>query len=302
MKTIATFILIFSISFLQAQTNAATPNASFHYWTHITSNGGYNDPNQWQCLNPTLETLGYTSCLKDSINPLPGCKYAAQLITQDVIIQEAPGALTTGTINTTNQTINGGIPYTFRPDSMIGYYMYTSEKGDNGDCEFYLFGATHADTIGQAFFKTPTSTVSTWTRFALAITYKSMATPDTSLWIFSSSLSGTSAQTGSQLYIDSLGLVFDTNSKSAINTINNSDLISIAPNPTSGSISIRNSSNSKGLIFNLYDITGRKVEENELAAGTNNMELEGIAVGLYIYSIQDAQNAVIKTGKIVVQK
>jgi len=297
MKHFTTLILIFSISLLQAQTNPATPNANFEHWTHVSAHGGYDDPNQWQCLNPTLETFGFTSCIKDSTNPFSGIA-AARLITQNVIFQIAPAALTTGTINTGNQTINGGLPYTLRPDSIIGWYMYTSVGGDNGDCEFYLFGATR-DTIGQAFFKTPTSTVGSWTRFAYPITYSSMATPDTALWIFSSSLSATSAQAGSQLYVDSIGLVF---APSGINNLINTELITVGPNPTRNLISINNGSFVKALFFTLTDITGRKVDEEKIASGTTNVALSGLAGGVYIYSIQDEKNTVIKTGKIVIQK
>jgi len=307
MKSIITFILIFSISLVKAQYNAATPNADLEHWTHFTANGGYDDPDSMQCLNPTLEPLGYVSCIKDSANPHSG-KYDAQLVTQNVFgFQVAPAALTTGTINTTNKTISGGLPYALRPDSMIGWYHYMSVSGDNGDCEFYLFGATHSDTIGQAFFKTPTSTVTTWTRFSLPIKYSSMSTPDSALWIFSSSLSNTSAQTGSQLFIDDLGLVINT--KLGINNISNADNIFVGPNPTRGPISINNgSTNLNGnmgdntLVFTLVDVTGRKVEQENIVSGTNNLDLTTLAAGVYIYSIVNKQSSVIKTGKIVVQK
>lgn len=300
MKTLTTFILLLAFTFLKAQTNPATPNASFNYWTHYTTSGGYDDPNDWQCLNPTTAILGSFTCFKDSTNPLPGCKYDVALITQTFTIEVAPGALTTGTINTGNQTINGGLPYTLRPDSMIGYYHYVSESGDNGDCEFYLFGATHSDTIGQAFFKTPTSTVTAWTRFSLPIIYASSATPDTALWIFSSSLNQADAKVGSQLYLDSLGLVFD--STSGIKNINRFNNISVWPNPTKGPVSVNNGSGTPNLVLNLMDVTGRVIDEERITNGINNLDLSGLAEGIYIYSLLDEQNSVVKTGKIIVQK
>jgi hypothetical protein len=208
--------------------------------------------------------------------------------------------MTTGTINTSNKTINGGIPYTLRPDSMIGWYRYTSVSGDNGDCEFYLFGATHLDTIGKAFFKTPTSTVTPWTRFSLPITYLSSNTPDTSLWIFSSSLSNASAQVGSQLYIDDLGLIF--NPTTGVSNIAEGINITMGPNPTNGIFSVENSTNSSALVLSLYDVTGRKMNEEKLVTGTNDFNFAGMSPGVYIYSVRNADNAVVKTGKIVVQK
>ncbi|HTA28296.1 MAG TPA: T9SS type A sorting domain-containing protein, partial [Bacteroidia bacterium] len=301
MKSVITsIILIFSLTLLHAQYNAATPNNGFEYWTHVSSNGGYDDPDSsWSCLNPTTAiTMNYT-CYKDSLNPHSG-RYDAHLITESVFSITAPGALTTGRINTFTQTISGGLPYTLRPDSMIGWYKYSSVSGDNGDCEFYLFGATHADTIGQAFFSTPKSTVGTWTRFSLPIIYGSLATPDTALWIFSSSINQAGAQVGSQLYIDDLGLII--NSSLGVNNIADAENITTGPNPTNGPFSIENNSNSKSLVLNLFDITGRKVNEEKVGAGVNSLNLSGMPQGIYIYSIQDNQNATIKTGKIVIQK
>lgn len=301
MKAVTTLILIFSFSFLQAQSNKATPNAGFEDWTYYTSTVNYFNPDSgWATLNPTLCPIGYIMCIKDSSNPHSG-KFDAQLVTQNVVIQVAPSALTTGIINTTSKTISGGRPYTLRPDSMIGWYHYLSVSGDNGDCEFYLFGATHSDTIGQAFFKTPTSTVNGWTRFALPIKYSSLATPDTALWIFSSSLSNTSAQAGSQLFIDDIGLVFK-DSTSGVKNTSKYDNISIWPNPTKGPVSINNGSETANLVFSLVDITGRLIDQERLTSGLNNLDLSGLAVGMYIYSLHDEQNSVVKTGKIIVQK
>ncbi|HTB31583.1 MAG TPA: T9SS type A sorting domain-containing protein [Bacteroidia bacterium] len=298
MKIITTCLLICSITLIKAQVNPATPNNGFESWTHVSSNGGYDDPDNWNCLNPLTAGFGTITCFKDSTSKHSG-KYSAHLLTQQVLsIATAPGALTTGKINTGNYTISGGLPYTLRPDSIIGWYMYSSVSGDNGDCEFYLFGATHTDTIGQAFFTTPKSNVTTWTRFSLAITYTSSATPDTALWIFSSSFTQAGAQVGSQLYVDDLGLVID--STTGIQNLSNATRIFVGPNPTTGYISINNG--LKQALFNLVDITGRKVEEERIAPGTNYINLKGMPDGVYIYSLLDEQNTVMQTGKIVVEK
>jgi hypothetical protein len=300
MKTITSvIILIFSFSFLKAQTNAATPNANFEHWTH--SSNGYDDANGWNDLNPDTYLFGIVTCYKDSTIKKSG-NYSAELVTlySSTLSETIPGALTTGTYNIVSKTISGGLPYTLRPDSIIGWYQYGSKNGDNGDCEFYLFGSSNTDTIGQAFFRTPASNVSTWTRFSLAITYTSSATPATALWIFSSSTNQAGAQIGSALYIDSIGLVFD--STLGIKNIKTASTISVGPNPTTGLISVTNSSNSNSAVFSIYDVTGRKLEEEKITTGTSYINIAAMPEGLYIYSIRDEQNAILKTGKIVVQK
>jgi hypothetical protein len=301
MKTLTTLILFFSFTLLKAQTNPATPNANFESWTHVAANGGYDDPNGWNCLNPiTAPTLGFVTCYKDSTTKISG-KYSMLLVTMyyKAFSELVPGTATTGTINPIQQTIDGGIPYQLRPDSMIGWYQYTPVSGDNGDIEFYVFGANHKDTIGQAFFKTPTKSVSSWTRFSLPVIYSNQSTPDTALWIITSSDNQNSGHAGSKLIVDSLGLVFNT--KTGVTNIANTINVTISPNPTSGLITINNHSNITSAVFSLYDVTGRKLTEQKIAEGANYIELTGVPAGLYIYSVQDENSTVTKTGKIVVQ-
>lgn len=302
MKPITTLILLFSITCIQAQTNLATPNANFEQWTHVSSNGGYDDPNNWNCLNSITAPppIGLVTCFKDSTTVRSG-KYSMLLVTMTEFSQLIPGTATTGTINPLSQVINGGVSYTLRPDSIIGWYQYTPVSGDNGDVEFYVFGANHTDTIGQAFFKTPVTNVSVWTRISLPIIYSSPATPDTALWIITSSDNQVSGHAGSQLIVDSVGLVF--NNSTGINTMTNTESISVGPNPTTGLLSINNIATSQSAFFTLFDLAGRKVYGGErITQGINYINLFGIPDGAYIYSIQDEKSIMIKTGKIIVQK
>ncbi len=301
MRPILTVSLLFFFIAAKAQTNPATPNAGFESWTHNSSYGGYDDPVSWNDLNSSTGILGLFTCYKDSTPAdVHSGMYSVQLITMSLLTELIPGTITTGTINTGSQVINGGIPYTLRPDSIIGWYKYTPASGDNGDIEFYVFGANHLDTIGQAFFKTPTTTVGTYTRFSLAVTYTSTATPDTALWIITSSNDQNTGHSGSQLIIDDLGLAFD--STTGIPPINNVENITVGPIPSTRFISINNGSNLKSLLFTLIDATGRKIEEAKIDEGTTNINIMGIAEGSYIYLIQNELRATVKSGKIVIQR
>jgi hypothetical protein len=300
MKKLTTLVLVLSVTGLIAQTNTATPNANFEHWTHSSS---YDDPNQWKDLNSSTSGLGTITCFKDSIPAdVRSGKYAVKLVTQKVAgITTAPGALTTGTINTTNYTISGGIAYTLRPDSIIGWYKYNSVSGDNGDVEFYLFGSGgNNDTVGEAFFRTPKSSVTSYTRISYPVTYRSSSAVATALWILSSSNTQASAQVNSELIMDSLGLVFD--SVTGIKTISKPETITVGPNPARGTITIRNISNAQTALFGLFDITGRKVAEETIGNGTSLMDVTALPEGVYIYSVKDAQSAILKTGRIVIQK
>lgn len=298
MKIIYTSFFVLSITGLIAQSNPATPNAGFESWTHYT---GYSDPNQWTCLNPdTYTLLGIVTCYQDStVADVHSGKYSLHLITQLAGSDTVPGTVTTGTFNIISQTISGGLPYTLRPDSIIGWYKYVSESGDNGDIEFYLFGANHLDTIGEAFFETPASSVSTYTRFAQKIIYRSQNAIDTALWILTSSVNQYYCKVGSQLIADDLGLV---PTDLGVNNLTVPDGITIGPNPVSNDITINNPSGSGVLLFTLYDVTGRKEAEEKTQSGMNIIDARMLPNGLYIYSLSGEQGSVIITGKIVVQK
>ncbi len=300
MKIVTTLALALIISVSsQAQTNPATPNAGFEAWTHNSS--GYDDPNGWNDLNSTTSTFGIYTCVKDSTPAdVHGGKYAVRLITMSYFGQLIPGTVTTGTFNTSNQTINSGLPYTLRPDSIIGWYKYTSASGDNADIEFYLFGTSNSDTIGEAFFRTPTSTVSSYTRFSLPVTYRSPNAVTEALWIVTSSTNQKSGHAGSELYADDLGLVFDT--VTGINNITNPEKITVGPNPVKDYVLINNNSNAKSMLLTLTDITGRIVEEKQILQGENNLSVSDMAEGTYVYRLSNNNNVVVKTGKITVQK
>jgi Secretion system C-terminal sorting domain len=304
MKYIVTsVILLITVSLTNAQTNAATPNANFESWVSHTN---YNDASQWNDLNSTTGILGFYTLYQDNVTVKSGT-YSAQLVTNyySLLSLTVPGVLTTGTINTTNYTISGGLPYTLRPDSIIGWYQYVSVSNDHANCEFYLFGSSNTDTIGQAFYRSPTTNVSTWTRFSLPVTYTSVATPQTALWIFSSSIDQNSGHAGSQLIIDSIGLVFNS---SAVNTIKDNAVVGIGPNPTNGPLTVSIASSrgaslaGKVFTMNVLDVTGRLVKSEKITEGTTVLNIGELPEGLYIYSLLDEEGIVIKTGKIAVQR
>ena len=93
-----------------------------------------------------------------------------------------------------------------RPDSIVGWYKYTSVSGDNGFIEFQLLGsATTPDTIGYVRFLTPTSSVANYTHFSVPIVYRSPNPVAKSIWIISSSAGFTAQvnlESGLQKYIE----------------------------------------------------------------------------------------------------
>lgn len=302
MKKITTLISIFALS-TTVTFAQATPNPGFENWTHVAASfpaPAYDIPDNWNNLNPTTAGLGQITCVKGSAaGEFHSGAAAIKLITKSVLGQVANGIATTGTINTTSQTIGGGISYSLRPDSIVGYYKYTPVTGDNGFAEIQLLGAGgDTDTIGYVRFTTPTTTVGTYTRFSKAIVYRSANPVAKSIWILSSSKDAVTHFVNSTAYFDDLNLAF---ASSASVTEQAKLQLTVGPNPSNGLFLITNTLINKG-DFVLYDVTGRKVLEKKIEGTSAVIDVNGFPIGLYIYAITDEKNNVIKTDRVIIQK
>ena len=303
MKKIFTLLFISSVS-ISALFAQATPNPGFESWTHVAASfpaPAYDTPDSWNTLNPTTAGLGQITCVKGSAaGEFHAGAAAVKLITKSIAGQTANGIATTGTINTITQTIGGGISYTARPDSMIGFYKYTPAAAtDNGFAEIQLLGAGgDTDTVGYVRFMTPSITVGTYTRFSKAIVYRSVSAVAKSIWILSSSKDAVTHTVNSTAYFDDVNLVFASTS----NVAEQPKLqLTVGPNPSNGKLVINNTLINNG-IFVLYDVTGRKIAEKRIEGTSTLIDLDAFPLGLYIYSITDEKNNVIKTDKLIIQK
>jgi hypothetical protein len=295
MKKIFTLfaVLFISVCSLLAQ---ATPNAGFESWTSHT---GYNTPDSWDNANATTSVLGVYTCVKaTAAADVHTGSAAIRLITQTYIGNKAPGIATTGTINTSTQTVGGGIPYTLRPDSIIGWYKYSSVSGDKGFVSFTLFGTSNSDTVAQAYFATPAASVGTYTRFSQALVYRSNHAVTNSIWILLSSQNQATGQVGSSMYVDDLGLVI--NMAAGIQTLQNNQQIAVGPNPALNQVSVSNLP-AGTCTFVLFDITGRSIVRRKIDNTSGTIDLASFPAGLYVYSVLDETNALLKTAKLIIQ-
>ncbi len=293
MKHLITLVSIFTLSI--GSLMAQTPNPGFESWTAHT---GYNTPDSWNNANPTTYITGVFTCVEASGANAHSGKYALELITQTYLSNTAPGIATTGTINTITQAVSPGIATTVTPDSIMGYFKYTSVSGDAGFISFTIFGTSNTDTVAQAYFQTPASTVGSWTRFSAPLVYRSAHAVTTSEWIILSSLNQTTGKVGSVLYVDDIALVTNP---SGIKNISSDKGLTVYPNPVSSQVTINNTVTSKAT-FVLYDITGRKVMTTNIGSSFNTVDVSALPAGMYIYTIIDENNSVIKTDKLIIQR
>jgi Secretion system C-terminal sorting domain/Putative carbohydrate metabolism domain len=309
MKRIYTLISLFLIS-AHSLFSQQTPNGGFESWTTVPASPpapAYDNPNSWNTLNSLTSGAGAITCYKVTAGAdVHSGSAAIKLITRTVGGpggQVANGLLTTGTIHPSTSSVGGGVSYTLRPDSIIGWYKYApANSSDNGFFEIQLLGAGgDTDTIGYAKFKTPTTAVSSYTRFALKINYRDTTSQIVkSLWILSSSASNFVHFQNSTMFADDVQLGSDAWLLTGINEIAAIDL-TVGPNPASESLTVKNPASVKAF-FLLYDVTGRVAQQEKIAGTYTSIDVADLPSGLYIYSITDENGLVIKTGKVFIQK
>jgi hypothetical protein len=288
----------FAVVALSAQ-NVATPNAGFENWTHTSGTVAYDDATSWSDLNSTTGGFGVITCYKASAaGDFHNGTYAMKLVTKSVLGQNANGIATTGTINTSTQAISGGIAYTGRPDSIVGYYKSTPVGSDHGFIQLLLSGTSDTDTIGYVRFKTPATAVATYTRFAAKMWYKSTNPVTKSQWLLSSSAGNTGQQVNATLFVDDLDLVFPSTG------IAEQELHSgfhIGPVPAQQELTVYNTRLTKAHIT-LYLVTGQVVANYPVNNASNVIDLSTFSSGSYLFKITDESGTALNNGKILVQK
>lgn len=287
------FTLLFSslttISLIAQQ----LPNASFETWSGSANN---EKPDSWNQLNASLPGSVAIFVPKTCHKTTPGHTgtYCAKLETVNVAIQGPPnGILTTGNIITTAPYgVDGGLPYPYRPDSLVGWYQSAPAATDLGTVEITLLDAA-LDTVGRGKFFTPSTAVSTWTRFAVKIDYYLPGTPDKAITLASSS-DGFNAVVGSLLWVDDLELIFnplsiEEDSDPVIGVYSNNSLVYV---------------NLLGMelenpVIHYYSIDGKLLLTQKLENNSLNSLYPNFAEGIYLYSIQHGDK--LFSGKIALR-
>ncbi len=188
------------------------PNASFENWDILTDSSPHDDkPTDWNTINSELDAFSAgalsPTCYQSS--DAHSGSYSIMLETVNPPFSGFPivnGIATTGSINTSSYEVEGGLPYTLRPDSLVGWYKCEPETGDFPTIEFVLKDAA-GDTLGHARFEGSTTDITVWTRFSVPVVYSSSATPTEAVSLLSAS-DGFNAVAGSKLWVDDVELIF----------------------------------------------------------------------------------------------
>ncbi len=198
--------------------NDTLPNQHFENWsTYTQGNVSFEEPASgwWASLN-TLKFLGGPATCEKTSQAHDGL-YALRLETKlwgdEFII---PGLLAAGYFDINapiGQNLIQGQPFTYRPQKLEGFYMYTPQNNDSAiiysNLTKYNTASQLTDTIAELFLLEKNE-ISTYQKFSVSYTYFSNQTPDTINIVLTSSGGGKemAGQDGSLLIIDDLSLVF----------------------------------------------------------------------------------------------
>ncbi|HEX7413811.1 MAG TPA: T9SS type A sorting domain-containing protein, partial [Bacteroidia bacterium] len=203
------------------------------------------------------------------------------------------------------------MPFTGRPDSIIGYYQYSSGgAGEFGKIRAILHTSdyydpetptTHhpdptANKIADALFLTPTTNVTTWTRFSVPFTYVSASNPAYIMINATPSDNQNTTVSGSQMWLDDIAVVY--NPSGGINQINTNQSLKVYYADKTVYVDLANRSNDESTL-SVFDLTGKllssqKMESNKL----NTLNVSGLNAGMYLYQVIGSTYQ--KAGKFIV--
>lgn len=295
-------ILLLSTSAIFLLGNAiaqnALPNPGFESWVN---QGSYEDPSGGWGTIADISGGFIVTCYKASSPDIHSGTYAVKLKSTWVGFPQnalAPGITVTGTLNQTTNGVDGGVVYTLRPDSIVGWHKYAPVAADTGSVEITLshWNGTSREVVAQAQFM-QTATVSSYTRFSKALTYQLSINPDTMVIVLmSSSPNAGQSNSNSTMFIDDLDLIF--NPSTGINEQHSHSSIAVYPNPTSSAITF--STELSMFTLKVFDAAGKQIVKKESNASDHHMDVANLSGGIYFYELTTANKT--ERGKFAVQK
>ncbi|HXC03850.1 MAG TPA: T9SS type A sorting domain-containing protein [Bacteroidia bacterium] len=293
----AAFIAISVIGSAQQLTNSG-----FETWSGATPNA----PTPWGTLDQGFTNAGLTgsSYVTKSSSPHTG-SFAATIQTQGapIVGTVVSGAMIYGSITvniSSGKAVFRGLPYTATPTSTTYYIKGTLNAADT--CGIFVLLSKwntvtgKRDTLGRGI-DTVTSLTTSYALRNVPIYYGIAGTPDSIQYLIVSSAKKSPA-VGTVITVDDVNLNFST----GIQALSFGPAEYTAyPNPAQSQITIA-ALNEKAKYITVYDLTGRNLSTQLLINKTCTVDTRNFQSGMYIYSILDENNRVLKCAKFSVSK
>ncbi len=318
------FTLLFITSSICASAQTTISNGGFEMWGNV-SPGVAGEPTGWYSNKSGSSTAQLASplCFKDNAIVHTGTA-SVRVETISYFGTAVNGAVTTGvinaptlsksdgyigTVNYSNSSDKRYMNFVGRPDSIVGWYQYTS--GGSGEqpkirailhtLDYFdpetpttYHPACIANKIGDALWVGPTGSSAVWKRFTAPFTYTSAAVPTHILINMTSSANQLTTITGSKLWIDDLAVIYNSTKVAEVNKETN---VKVYSHDKTIYVDFSNRSEEQS-VLSVFDLTGKmvasfKVEGNKL----NGFDLSNLNAGLYLYQLIGADYK--KSGKFI---
>jgi hypothetical protein len=323
MKKLFTLFSIFSI-YSQAQTTIS--NGGFESWGGNPSPGVAAEPTGWfsNKSGSNIAKLANQICFQDASVKHSG-SFSVRVETINYLGNAVNGAVTTGIINapsfnkadgyigTVNFSSATDIRYmnfTGRPDSIVGWYQYTSGgTGEQPKLRAILHTSDYFDPetpttnhpacisnkIGDALWIGSTGNQSAWKRFSVPFTYTSSATPTHIMINITSSANQLTTITGSKLWIDDLAVVYNS---TKVTEMNKDVTVKVYAHDKIVYVDLQNSDETS--VLTVFDLTGKAVGTYKVDSNKQNtIDLSTYNNGLYLYQVSGPDFK--KSGKFIIE-
>lgn len=319
--TLLSFYLTFTAL---AQTTIS--NGGFEIWGNV-SPGVAGEPTGWYSNKSGSSTaqLGPVLCFKDNTIVHTGTA-SVRVETINYLGTAVNGAVTTGVINApTLSKANGYIGtinysnasdirfmnFTGRPDSLVGWYQYTSGGAgeqpkirailhtlDYFDPETPLtyHAACIANKVGDALYIGGTATINTWRRFSVPFNYTLTSNPTRIMINVTSSANQLTTITGSKFWVDDLAVVYNSTKVSESTKEVN---VKVYAHDKMVYVDFLNR-NEEIATLTIFDLTGKQVASHKIEAGKlNSFDVSSLNNGLFLYQLMG--NDYKKSGKFIIE-
>ena len=306
-------LLLFTALLIFTNTNAQTtpPNGGFETWQNRTLL--FNPlipievPTSWSTFDSLANTLnflfGQSTAIQKTVTKNTTIKNtgtaSAMLTTKTFpgINVAIPGILTNAVVTldaSMDISFSGGTAITQRVSKAASFIRYAPATADSGSFLVEVINRTFGkdSVIGSGGLQFGAKSV--FTKIEVPITYIATTLPANLLRYFFTNSNDT-VQNSSTLYVDDVSYTTTTGITEALM---NDIEITAFPNPAIDVLSIKASSDDE-LVFELYAIDG-KVLQHKTFSKTTEIRIADLASGLYLYTVKNKDQAIIKKASITI--
>lgn len=306
-------LLLFTALLIFTNTNAQTtpPNGGFETWQNRTLL--FNPlipievPTSWSTFDSLANTLnflfGQSTAIQKTVTKNTTIKNtgtaSAMLTTKTFpgINVAIPGILTNAVVTldaSMDISFSGGTAITQRVSKAAAFIRYAPATADSGSFLVEVINRTFGkdSVIGSGGLQFGAKSV--FTKIEVPITYIATTLPANLLRYYFTNSNDT-VQNSSTLYVDDVSYTTTTGITEALM---NDIEITAFPNPAIDVLSIKASSDDE-LVFELYAIDG-KVLQHKTFSKTTEIRVADLASGLYLYTVKNKDQAIIKKASITI--